>query len=109
MLGRPASDDQCRSSGEDQCEAGEEAGEDERARARTDHFLALLLLVVAEAPGATPSSASGSLGSLAEACCAALTTSSRLDRLMIEPSRTSKNANARPVSPMRMRCALLPA
>ena len=33
----------------------------------------------------------------------------RLERLMIEPSKTSRKAKARPVSPMRMRCALLPA
>jgi hypothetical protein len=46
---------------------------------------------------------------LAAACCAALLTSSRLERLMIEPSKTSKKAKASPVSPMRMRCALLPA
>ena len=32
-----------------------------------------------------------------------------VDRLMIDPSRTRRNAKARPVSPMRMRCALLPA
>jgi hypothetical protein len=75
--------------------------------------LSLLLLFVwkRRAPGATPSSASGSLGSaLALPPLAALVgASSRPERLMIEPSRTSRKAKARPVSPMRMRCALLPA
>jgi len=33
----------------------------------------------------------------------------RLERLMIDPSNTSKKAKASPVSPMRMRWALLPA
>src|SRR6185312_12614558 len=84
----------------------ERSGEDqERARPRTNHFfLAVLLLVVSlEPPGATPSSASGSFGSLLVACCVALVGPSWLDRVMIEPMRTSRKANASPVSPMRMR------
>src|SRR3954454_440122 len=94
---------------EDGCSDQQHENRCQRAPAGADHFFALLLLVVSEAPGATPSSASGSLGSFAAGCSAALVTSSRLERLIIEPNRTSRNAKARPVRPMRMRCALLPA
>src|SRR5690349_23674943 len=83
----------------------------ERANPRPRHFvsLLLLLLVVSDAPGATPSSARGSLGSLAIACWAALAVPSWLDRLIADANSTMMKAAASPVSPMRMRCALLPA
>src|SRR4051812_24190752 len=88
---------------------------EDRALPRGHHLLderlfeAFVTLPPSAAPGATPSSASGSLGSFDTACSAALLTLSRLERLTIDPSKTRMNANARPVSPMRMRCALLPA
>src|SRR5512146_1957827 len=98
----------------DRCRRGEHnchEQDGERANPRPRHFvsLLLLLLVVSDAPGATPSSASGSLGSLAVACCAAFAVSSWLDRLIAEAKSTMMKAAARPVSPMRMRCALVPA
>jgi hypothetical protein len=53
------------------CEEKNKHG-DEKAQSRRRHFLlAAMLLVVSEAPGATPSSASGSLGSLLVACVTA--------------------------------------
>src|SRR5206468_12928488 len=83
---------------------------DQHAQPRAAHFLfATLLLLVSspDAPGATPSSASGSLGSFAEACWVALV-SSRPARVITEAIKTIRKTKARLVSPMRMRCALLP-
>ena len=62
------------------------------------------------APGATPSSASGSLGSFISAFCSAAVggAASRLDRLITVPRRISKKAKASPVSPMRIRWAVVP-
>src|SRR5438270_1600960 len=88
-----------------------DAHDDECAPAGADHFLFAVLLLAssAEAPGAAPSSASGSLCSLAAACWAALLTSSRLARVTTEAINTMRKTTARLVRPMRMRCALLPA
>jgi len=61
-------------------------------------------------PGAIPSSAIGSLGSasFADAAMVFVDPSSR-ERLIAEPSRTSRNAKASPVNPMRILWAVLPA
>jgi hypothetical protein len=69
------------------------------------HFfcVTLLLLLVSEVPGATPSSAKGSLGSFAAACCAALEESSWVERVTADAIKTMTKAAARPVSPMRIR------
>jgi len=56
-------------------------------------------------PGSNPEELLGA----AHAACFTMALSLVLERLMIEPKRTSRKANASPVSPMRMRCALLPA
>jgi hypothetical protein len=71
--------------------------------------LLLLLLAVFELspPGVTPNSASGSLASFVLAF-AAFTLLSWLERFIAEAIRTMTNAAASPVSPMRIRCALLP-
>ena len=65
------------------------------------------VVALAMTVGLTSLTVAGS--SAAEETVAWPATLSRLDRLMIEPRRTSKKAKARPVRPMRIRCALLPA
>jgi len=62
------------------------------------------------APGATPSSASGSLGwFISEFCSAGVGGApSRLDRMSTVPRSINKKANASPVSPIRIRWAVVP-
>ena len=62
------------------------------------------------APGATPSSASGSLGWFISAFCSAAVGGAalRLDRPITVASRINKKANAKPVRPIRMRWAVVP-
>ena len=82
----------------------------QRADPRPRHLFALLLLFAdSDDPGATPSSASGSLAWLAEAWPTLFAASSRVERVMAEKKSTMMNAAASPVRPIRIRCALLPA
>ena len=57
-------------------------------------------MLLADAPGARPSSASGSLGSFDVACCAALLALSLvLERLMIEPKQDEQKGECEPGKP----------
>ena len=70
-----------------------------RAAARGS-FASLAVLLAVDAPGARPSSASGSLGSFDAACCAALVALSLvLERLMIEPEQDEQEGECEPGEP----------
>jgi hypothetical protein len=68
----------------------------------------LALFTSSVLPGAMPSSASGSFGAASAAWLAVFTEASSPEPLIADPSKTKTNAKARPVSPMRIRFALLP-